>query len=109
MLITTNHGPAYLYRNDTADKNHWISLRLTGTKSNRSALGAVARIQSAQGKQWQMVHSGSSYCSQSDLSLTFGLGKDTTIATIDVEWPSGTKQRLTNVRADQFLGITEGK
>ncbi len=109
VLITTNHGPAYLYRNDTADKNHWISLRLTGTKSNRSALGAVARIQSAQGRQWQMVHSGSSYCSQSDLALTFGLGKDATIAAIDIEWPSGAKQKLANVKADQILNIIEGK
>jgi hypothetical protein len=109
ILITTNHGPAFLYRNDTADKNHWISVKLTGTKSNRSALGAVVRIQSQQGKQWQMVHSGSSYCSQSDLALTFGLGKDTTVAAIEVEWPGGAKQRLTNVKADQILSITEGK
>ena len=110
VLITTNHGPAYLYRNDTAAGNHWITVKLTGTKTNRSALGAVARIQSAQtGKQWQMVHSGSSYCSQSDLALTFGLGKDTSVATIEIEWPGGAKQRLTNVKADQILNITEGK
>ena len=110
VLVTTNHGPAYLYRNDSAEKNNWISLRLTGTgKSSRSALGAVVRVQSAQGRQWQTVHSGSSYCSQSDLALTFGLGKDTTISSIELDWPSGFKQKLANVKAGQILNITEGK
>ena len=110
VLITTNHGSAYLYRNDTAEKNHWISTRLTGTgKSNRSALGAVVRVQSAQGRQWQTVHSGSSYCSQSDLALTFGLGKDTLIAAIEIDWPSGKKQKLSNIQVDQILNITEEK
>ena len=110
VLITTNHGSAYLYRNDTAEKNHWIATRLTGTgKSNRSALGAVVRVQSTQGRQWQTVHSGSSYCSQSDLTLTFGLGKDTTIAAIEIDWPSGKKQKLSNIQVDQILNITEEK
>jgi len=111
VLITTNHGPAYLFRNDRpAAGNQWVTVRLTGTKANRSALGAVVRVESAStGKQWQTVHSGSSYCSQSDLALTFGLGKDATAATIEVEWPGGTKQRLTNVKAGQILNITEGK
>ena len=110
VLITTNHGSAYLYRNDTAEKNHWIAMHLTGTgKSNRSALGAVVRVQSAQGRQWQTVHSGSSYCSQSDLTLTFGLGKDTTIAAIEIDWPSGKKQKLSNIQVDQILNITEEK
>ncbi len=110
VLITTNHGAAYLYRNDSAEKNNWISLRLTGTgKSNRSALGAVVRVQSAQGRQWQTVHSGSSYCSQSDLALTFGLGKDTAISSVEIDWPSGFKQKLTSVKAGQILNITEGK
>ena len=95
---------------DTAPKNHWIAARLTGTgKSNRSALGAVVRVQSAQGRQWQTVHSGSSYCSQSDLTLTFGLGKDTTIAAIEIDWPSGKKQKLSNIKVDQILNITEEK
>ncbi|MBS1831281.1 MAG: CRTAC1 family protein, partial [Acidobacteria bacterium] len=109
VLITTNHGSAYLFRNDIAAKNHWIAVKLTGTKSNRSALGAIVRVQSQQGKQWRMVHSGSSYCSQSDLALTFGIGKDASIAAIEVEWPSGAKQRLANVKPDQTLNITEGK
>ncbi len=74
ILITTNNGPAHLYRNDGGNRNHWIRVSLSGVMSNRSALGAVVRIKSASGSQWQTVHSGSSYCSQSDLALTFGLG-----------------------------------
>ncbi len=81
-------------------------MKLVGTKSNRDGIGAVVRIESPSGKQWNMVRSGSSYCSQSDLALTFGLGKDTG-ATIQVEWPSGAKQQLGKVQADQFLVIDE--
>ncbi len=109
MLITTNNGPAYLFRNDGGNRNHWIHLNLVGTKSNRDGIGALVRIDSAGGKQQQSVHSGSSYCSQSDLGLTFGLGNDTKVNTIDVEWPSGQKQHLTNVTANQFVNITEPK
>jgi hypothetical protein len=108
LLISTNHGPAYLFRNDGGNRNHWLSVRLAGTKSNRDGIGAVVRIESASGKQWSMVRSGSSYCSQSDLALTFGLGKDTG-ATVQVEWPSGAKQQIGNVAADQFLAIDEGR
>ena len=64
-------------------------MKAVGTKSNRSALGAIVRVQSASGKQWSMVRSGSSYASQSDLAQTFGLGADTVVQAIDVEWPSG--------------------
>ncbi len=103
ILMTTNHGPAYLFRNDGGNQNSWLNVRLRGR-----AIGAVVRIESGSGKQWRMVHSGSSYCSQSDLALTFGLGKDTS-ATVTVEWPSGAKQRFDHVPARQFLVIQEGK
>jgi hypothetical protein len=109
VLVTTNHGPAYLYRNDGGNANNWISLRLTGSQSNRSGLGAVVRIESASGKQWQVVHSGSSYCSQSDLALTFGLQRDPVVSAIEVAWPSGTRQRFTNIPVKQFLAIHEDK
>ena len=59
------------------------------------------------GPQWQMVHSGSSYCSASDLALTFGLGKDTVAPTIEIEWPSGTRQKLANVAANRQLVVKE--
>ena len=107
VLFTTNHGPAYLYRNDGGNRNHWLQLKLEGTRSNRSAIGAVVRVTSAGGSQWQTVHSGSSYCSASDLALTFGLGKDASASAVEIEWPSGGKQKLSNVQANQRLIIKE--
>jgi len=78
-----------------------------GSKSNRDGIGAVVRVSSAGGKQWQTVHSGSSYCSASDLALTFGLGKDAVAGTVEIEWPSGTRQKMTNVPANQRLVVKE--
>ena len=109
LVITSNHGPAYLFRNDGGNQNKFLCLKLNGTKSNRSAIGAVVRIESASGKQWNTVRSGSSYCSQSDLALTFGLGSDPTVTSVEIEWPSGAKQKLTNIAANQFVTIEEGK
>jgi hypothetical protein len=106
IVVSTNNGPARLLRNDGGNRNHWLSVRLSGTKSNRDGIGAVVRIESAGGAQWNMVRSGSSYCSQSDLALTFGLGKDST-ANLDVVWPSGTRQRLRNVAANRRVWIDE--
>jgi len=107
IIISTNNGPAYLFRNDGGNHNRWIHLTLVGTKSNRSAIGAAVRVTSAGGRQMQMVHSGSSYCSQSELSLTFGLGQDKIIDAIDIDWPSGGKQHLSSVPSNQYLTITE--
>ncbi|MGA2592087.1 MAG: CRTAC1 family protein [Bryobacteraceae bacterium] len=107
IVVTTNDGPAYLFRNDGGNQNNWINIRLVGRKSNRDGIGAVVRVTSKSGKQWNMVRSGSSYCSQSDLALTFGLGRDPDVQAIEIEWPSGTKQKLAGVAANQFLTIDE--
>jgi hypothetical protein len=109
VVITSNHGPAYLFRNDGGNANNWITVRTRGTKSNRDGIGAVVRLVSASGRQWNMVRSGSSYASQSDLALTFGLGKDATVSSIDVEWPSGATDHLANIAARQSITIEEGK
>jgi hypothetical protein len=108
LLISTNDGPAYLYRNDGGNGNHWLSVRLVGSKSNRDGIGSVIRVKSSLGTQSSMVHSGSSYCSQSDLAATFGLGKDTS-ASIEIEWPSGIKQNVGTVAANQFVTIDESR
>ena len=76
LVFNNNNGAALLYTNEGGNKNNWLNVRLVGTKSNRSGLDAVVRVESALGKQWKAVHSGSSYCSQSDLALTFGLAQD---------------------------------
>jgi hypothetical protein len=109
VLISTNDGPPVLLRNDGGNKNDWICVRLSGVKSNSSGLGAVVRVESPSGKQWGVVHSGSSYCSQSDLALTFGLGSDHSISALSVEWPSGVKQRFNNVATNQLLKIDESR
>jgi hypothetical protein len=109
LLINNNEGPALLYRNDGANRNNWVAFHLIGETSNRSALGAIIRVQSALGNQWQTVHSGSSYCSQSDLNLTFGLGQDKAIQQVSVEWPSGVRQRFSNVSPNQIVTIDETK
>ena len=108
ILLINNQGPARLLRNDGGNRNHWLTIRTVGTKANRDGIGAVVRVESASGVQMQTVHSGSSYCSQSDLALTFGLGPDTTVKSIDVVWPSGTKDRVTGVAANQFVRMQEG-
>lgn len=105
VLVSTNDGAPALYRNNGGNRNNWLAVRLIGSKSNRSALGAVVRI----GKHWQTVHSGSSYCSQSDLTLTFGLGKNSAIPVIAVEWPSGQRQQFKNVPVNHLLTIDEAK
>jgi hypothetical protein len=109
LLITSNDGPAYLYRNDGGNRNHWITIRTVGAQSNRDGIGAIVRVESASGKQWNRVRSGSSYCSQSDLALTFGLGQDTNVTAIEIEWPSGSRQKLNNIAVDRFLTIAENQ
>jgi hypothetical protein len=109
VIVATNDGPAYLFRNDGGNANKWLAVKTIGTKSNRDGIGAVIRIETASGKQWTMVRSGSSYCSQSDLTATFGLGKDTKVTALDIEWPSGEKQHLTNIAANQIITVEEGK
>jgi hypothetical protein len=109
VLITSNSGPAHLYRNDGGNRNKWISVRTIGMKSNRDGIGASVAISSASGKQWNVVRSGSSYASQSDMALVFGLGQDPVVNSIEVTWPSGTKQKFANVPANQFITIDEAR
>ena len=69
----------------------------------------MVRVTSAGGKQWAMVRSGSSYCSQSEMAPTFGLGADKVAQTLEVEWPSGVKQRFTNVPVNQVVTVDESR
>jgi enediyne biosynthesis protein E4 len=107
VLLTSNNGPTHLYRNDGGNKNKWISIRTIGTKSNRDGIGASVAIISASGKQWNVVRSGSSYASQSDLALVFGLRQDPIVNSIEVKWPSGTTQKFAKVSTNQFITIDE--
>jgi len=109
VLITTNGGPARLYRNDVGSSNRSVRLTLRGTKSNRDAIGT--RVRARIGSSWQsrIVRTGSSYLSQSELPLTFGIGKAAVIDELVVEWPGGTRDKLGPLRAGRAYVVTEGR
>ena len=109
VLITTNHGPAYLYRNDQLSGNRSIRFRLIGTKSNRDAIGAQVRVFYGDQTGLRMVKSGSSYLSQSELALTFGLGKRDKVDRAVLTWPSGRVEEYKNLAAGRLWECTEGK
>ena len=107
ILLTTNNGPAYLFRNDVRSGNRALRLQLTGTKSNRDAIGAVVRIYNGGQSQLRMVRGGSSYLSQSELALTFGVGRADRIDRITVEWPSGGSQEFKNIATGTAYQLNE--
>jgi hypothetical protein len=107
LFVTGMEGPAALLRNDGGNRHHWWRARLRGAKSNRSALGAVVRVTSNSGTQTQTVRSGSSYCSQSELTLTFGLGADAQVSAVEIVWPSGARQQLKGLAANRQVTIDE--
>jgi len=109
ILLTTNNGPAYLFRNDVQSLNKSLRLYMTGTKSNRDAIGTVVRIFHAGVSQMRVVRSGSSYLSQSERALTFGVGKADRVDRITVEWPSGATQEFTKIATQTAHQITQNK
>jgi hypothetical protein len=109
LLLTTNNGAAYLYRNDGLTGNRSIRFRLIGTKSNRDAIGATVRIVSSGLSQSRIVKSGSSYLSQSELPITFGLEKHDRVEQVVITWPSGRTEEFTNLAAGRCYECTEGK
>jgi len=109
ILMTTNNGPAYLFRNDQLAGNKSIRFKLTGTKSNRDAIGAVVRIHYNGVSQMRAVKSGSSYLSQSELPVTFGLGKHDQVERATIEWPSGHTEEFKKLTAGKQYDCVEGK
>ena len=107
LLVTTSNGPAHLFRNDGGNQNNWIKLQLIGGKSNRNGIGTRIRITSSIGTQTKTVKSGSSYCSQSELTAIFGINDDTIIENIEVFWTSGKVSTRKNVQPNQSLQIKE--
>jgi len=108
ILLTTNAGPAYLYHNE-GGTNHSLRIKLVGTKSNRDGIGTVVRLISGNDKQWKMLRSGSSYLAAHELVLIFGLGEHAKADQIEVQWPSGQTDKLSNVNAGQTVTVQEGK
>jgi enediyne biosynthesis protein E4 len=112
LLLSTNGGPAYLFLNEatgSAAANKSLRVKLVGTKSNRDGIGAVVKITSGGVTQSQMLRSGSSYLSASELILTFGLGQSDKVDSLEVRWPSGQTDQLSDVAAGQTITITESK
>lgn len=109
LLMTTNNGPACLFRNDQLSGNRSIRLRLVGTKSNRDAIGAVVRLYAGGQTQTRLVRSGSSYLSQSELPLTFGIGHNDQIEKVVIDWPSGGTEEHVKLSAGKTYQVTESK
>ncbi len=107
ILMTTNNGPAYLYRNDQLSGNRSIRFRLVGTKSNRDGIGATVRIFHGGTSQTRLIHSGSSYLSQSELTATFGVGERDDIDRVVLSWPSGRTEEYSNLRTRVTYECTE--
>jgi len=103
-----NDFPLVLYRNSPGSSGHWLLLQLIGTKSNRDGFGARIQIEAASGlKQWGYVTTSGSYLSASDKRVHFGLGVDGLAKSVQILWPSGIKQEMRNVKADQILTVVE--
>jgi hypothetical protein len=109
VLLTTNGGPAYLYRNDLGNGHRSLRLHLEGRKSNRDAIGAIVKVHDASGVQTQMVKSGSSYLSSSDLTLTFGLARRESVDRVVIYWPSGRVDEHRNLRGGRLYRVIEGE
>ena len=106
-VVTTNGGPAYVLRNETATQNHWLTLLLVGHKSNRDAVGAEVKVVTSHGAQYWTVSTAGSYLSSNDKRTHFGLGSDSVARSIEIRWPSGIRQTLTDVAGDRIVKIDE--
>jgi len=112
LVVTTNNGPARLLRNDNGNQNDVLKVKTIGTRSNHDGIGAKVTVKTSKGlRLFGMVKDGSSYLSQSELPLTFGLGKpdgDKTVS-LEIVWPSGKKEAVADIKPNQFITLEEGK
>jgi hypothetical protein len=112
LLLSTNGGPVYLFRNDAqgpAASNYSLRIKLIGTKYNRDGIGTTVKLTAGGETQTQMLRSGSSYLSASELVLTFGLAQREKADSIEIRWPSGQVDRISNAPAGQTVTVSEGK
>jgi enediyne biosynthesis protein E4 len=108
IVVANNNDPPLLLHNGGGNKNHFVSFKLVGTKSNRDAMGARLKLTANGLTQIREIAGGGSYMSQSDLRAHFGLGSGTKIEKLEISWPSGTQQTFREVPADQFYVAQEG-
>jgi len=107
IVVADTGGPALLLRNDGGNRNHWIAIRARGRESNRFGIGSKVRVTAGGHTQLREINPYGSYLSTSDVRLFFGLGSETAATRLEIEWPSGKKQTLENVRANQTLLLDE--
>jgi enediyne biosynthesis protein E4 len=109
VVVEDLDGPPMVLRNKGIPGRHWVSFELAGTKTNRLAINARVKITAGGMTQTSQVLSGASYLSQNDLRQHFGLGSATKIDSVEIDWPSGTVDKMTNLEADKFYAVLEGK
>jgi len=107
--VKTGYGKAWLLRNDGGNRNNYLRVKTVGVKSNRDGIGAKVILKASGLTQRQMVRTGSSYCSQSETTLTFGLGQSEIVESLEVIWPSGKIDRYANLQANRLIKVTEGE
>ncbi len=93
--------------NDSPGNNHWLELKLRGTKSNRDGIGARVKIVTKSGAQYDQMSTAAGYASSSSRPMHFGLGANATVDSVEIRWPSGIVQELHNVQADRIVPVTE--
>lgn len=106
-VVTTNGGPSHILHNETATRNHWLSIYLVGHRSNRDGIGAVIKVTTSKGAQYVTVTTAGSYLSSNDKRAHFGLGADAVAKEVEIHWPSGIVQKLENVQCDRTVKIDE--
>jgi enediyne biosynthesis protein E4 len=110
LVVTANNGPARLLRNEGGNRNQWLRVKTVGARANRDGIGARVTVTTPDGKkQWALVKTGSSYASQSELVLTFGLGGAARASKVEVIWPGGATETVSDVAAGRTVTIAQGK
>jgi enediyne biosynthesis protein E4 len=112
LVVTSSNGPARLLRNDNGNQNDMLRVKLVGVRSNRDGIGARVTVRTPSGMRLSgMVKAGSSYLSQSELPLTFGLGKpaEGKVVTVEVTWPGGKRESISGVKPNQSITLQEGR
>jgi hypothetical protein len=108
LVVTALGGPVRVFRNVTDTHNHWILLKLVGTKSNRMGIGAQIRVTTDDGRKlYNEATTSTGYAASSDPRVHFGLGASRVIREVEIRWPSGTRQLLHDLSADRVVEVTE--
>jgi len=108
VVVNNVHDAPDLFRTEAGARNHWLTLKLVGTQSNRSAIGARVRSTAGGVVQTQEVRGGGSYNSQNDLRVHFGLAEATKVERLEVRWPSGLEEEWRDLAVDRILPLREG-